>query len=216
MGVSRTGGSSHEEIGTDNPLSEDDSIRDTSNESRNASIPRDSTEIGDSDCGSSNAEKYAGSPVKHVVTPQEGGLAYQREKGMNDRLGGLGPQATRQQYLVFFGTSGFASLASWQSRDLPVYHAVGLTRVGPGEPFFRSAQPRQSASPERNASIQGGHYVVASGSPAHNKKESVQFCPSLVVAIVLSFIRQFESAQKLGAHPRLIALPAPAFCFALI
>lgn len=92
-------GSSHEEIGTDNPLSENDSIPDTSNESSNASIPRDDTEIGDSDSGSSNAEKYAGSPVKQydralrerriksltlhsVVTPQEGGLAYQRGKGM--------------------------------------------------------------------------------------------------------------------------------------
>lgn len=28
------------------------------------SIPRDNSEIGDSDSGSSNAEKYAGNPVK--------------------------------------------------------------------------------------------------------------------------------------------------------
>jgi hypothetical protein len=61
------------------------------------SNPRDNSEIGDSDSGSSNAEKYAGNPVKQynralkgrrkksltlhsVVTPQEGRLAYQRGK----------------------------------------------------------------------------------------------------------------------------------------
>jgi hypothetical protein len=98
-GREQTGGSSHEEIGTDSPLSESDSIRDASNESSKASIPTHNMEIGDSDSGSSNAEKYAGSPVKQyvrafrerriksltlhsVVTPQQGGLAYQREKGM--------------------------------------------------------------------------------------------------------------------------------------
>jgi hypothetical protein len=61
-----------------------------------------------------------------------------------------------------------------------------------------------------NAPIQGGHLLVASGRPAHNKKESVQFAP-LVVAIALPFTRQFKSAQKLGATLRPIPLPAPAF-----
>jgi hypothetical protein len=64
VGREQDWGGSHEEIEDDNPLSENDSIRRTSNESRNTSIPRDNSEIGGSDSGSSNAEKCAGNPVK--------------------------------------------------------------------------------------------------------------------------------------------------------
>lgn len=101
-------GSNHEEVGADRPLSGNDSIRRTLNESRTASIPRDHGEIGVYDSGSSNAEKYAGDPVKRyvralrgtgkksltlhsVVTPQEGRLAYQRGK----ENGGRGAVMTR-------------------------------------------------------------------------------------------------------------------------
>lgn len=90
-------GSNHREVDTDRPLSENDSIRRTSNESKIASILRDHGEIGVYDGGSSSAEKYAGNPVKacaralrrtgkksltfhSAVTPQKGRLAFQCRK----------------------------------------------------------------------------------------------------------------------------------------
>jgi hypothetical protein len=90
-------GSNHKEVDTDRPLSENDSIRRMSNESRIASILRGHGEIGVYDGGSSSAEKYAGNPVEayaralkrtgkksltfhSAVTPQKGRLAYQCRK----------------------------------------------------------------------------------------------------------------------------------------
>jgi hypothetical protein len=99
IGREQDWGSSHEEIDNDNPRSESDSIRHTSKQVKERLDPEELGKSGDSDSGSSNAEKYAGNPVKQytralrrrgknsltlhsAVTPQEGRLAYQGEKGM--------------------------------------------------------------------------------------------------------------------------------------